>query len=56
MGNTQNCCSKRENEVDGIANLGSLKRRRRQEKNEEGDSAWGTNYDVAALIREDHER
>ena len=56
MGATQNCCQKREDEVEGIANLGSLKRKRRQGRaDDDNESGWETNVDIAALIREDHE-
>lgn len=49
MGN-QNCCQKRQDEIEGIPPIGSIMRQR----DDYGEEVDQTNMDVAALIREDH--
>lgn len=56
MGN-QNCCQKREDEVGGIIPpIGSIMRKREGDDEGEEEFCDVTNMDVAALIREEHER
>ena len=56
MGN-QNCCQKREDEIGGIPPIGSIMRHRQGDDDNEGENICDlTNLDVAALIREEHEK
>ena len=55
MGN-QNCCQKRQDEIDGLPPIGSIMRNRYGLEGEEGEDGEQTHVDVAALIREDLQR